>query len=267
MCLLKSKIYQIKGTKIMEMLYFMAPIATVLILLEMYAAKQKNLKVYSSWKATLSSLANGTVTIFTGVFLNIFVFYSLAVEHIGLISYDPSHWSTWVIAIFAMDFTFYVGHRACHEIPLLWAMHCVHHQSHDYNLSVGVRTPWLQPLMFSPFIFLLALSGIPVAVLGPVYLGQQVYKLLVHTQLIGNLGILEKLFVTPKHHGTHHAYNEQYRGKNYGGVFLIWDKLFKSYVETKEKPVYGVSSEEVHNPLRNNIDPWIELFSKKSSKA
>jgi hypothetical protein len=131
-----------------------------------------------------------------------------------------------------------------HEIKILWATHSVHHHGEDYNLATALRqtsTGWLWKWIFyMPMIML----GIPGEVFITVAGVNLVYQFWVHTKHIGHLGFLEKIFITPMNHGIHHAKNKEYIDANYGGVFIIWDRMFGTYIAEKPdiKPVYGTAT-------------------------
>jgi sterol desaturase/sphingolipid hydroxylase (fatty acid hydroxylase superfamily) len=239
----------------------LAALGLALILCELLVARRRGVKAYSL-SATLANLANGAGALLAGLAFSVFLLYGSLEARLGLFDLEPARWTTWALAFVLLDFVFYWAHRLCHAVPLLWAMHAVHHQSDEYNLSVGLRAPWLQPLMYAPFTALLAFSGIPVEVMAVVYLIQQIWKMVIHTQLIGSLGPLEWVLMTPRHHAVHHAYNARYRDRNHGGVFVLWDRLFGTFQPLAEAPVFGTGEATGHNPLRNNLQPWRQLVRR-----
>tara|TARA_B100001778_G_scaffold158890_1_gene130600 strand:- start:698 stop:1645 length:948 start_codon:yes stop_codon:yes gene_type:complete len=131
-----------------------------------------------------------------------------------------------------------------HEIKILWATHSVHHHGEDFNLATALRqtsTGWLWKWIFyMPMIML----GVPGEVFVTVAGVNLVYQFWVHTKHIGHLGVLEKIFITPMNHGIHHAKNKEYIDANYGGVFIIWDRMFGTYIPERSdiKPVYGTAT-------------------------
>jgi hypothetical protein len=138
----------------------------------------------------------------------------------------------------------------------LWATHSVHHHGEDYNLATALRqtsTGWLWKWIFYlPMIIL----GIPGEVFITVAGINLVYQFWVHTEHIGHLGFLEKIFITPMNHGIHHAKNKEYIDANYGGVFIIWDRMFGTYTARMPgvEPVYGtVSALQSWNPIWANF--------------
>ena len=170
---------------------------------------------------------------------------------------------TWVIAFLLYDLSYYWMHRMHHEIKILWATHSVHHHGEDYNLATALRqtsTGWLWKWIFYlPMIFL----GVPGEVFVTVAGINLVYQFWVHTEHIGHLGFLEKIFITPMNHGIHHAKNKEYIDANYGGVFIIWDRMFGTYIARKDdiKPVYGTASAlKSFNPIWANFQVFSIMF-------
>jgi sterol desaturase/sphingolipid hydroxylase (fatty acid hydroxylase superfamily) len=160
-----------------------------------------------------------------------------------------------------VDLSEYWFHRFCHEINILWRAHIVHHQSEEFNLSVGLRTS-----LFIPFfnIFLYALFPLfgfdPEQVLMILFI-QGFFQLLVHTKLVKKLGILEYIFVTPSAHRVHHGKNDLYLDKNYGKFFILWDRLFGTYREETEEVEFGIKGEKSYNhALACIFKPYIQLL-------
>lgn len=147
----------------------------------------------------------------------------------------------WAGLFFAQDFCFYWLHRTEHYSRFFWAVHVNHHSSEKFNFSVALRSSALQPLyrwvFFAPCA-LLGFSGFDIMFM---YAINQTYAFFVHTETVDKLGFWEKWFVTPSHHRVHHASNVNYLDKNMGQVLIIWDKLFGTFAEETEKPVYGLT--------------------------
>jgi hypothetical protein len=150
-----------------------------------------------------------------------------------------------------------------HEIKILWATHSVHHHGEDYNLATALRqtsTGWLWKWIFyMPMIIL----GVPGEVFVTVAGINLVYQFWVHTEHIGHLGFLEKIFITPMNHGIHHAKNKEYIDANYGGVFIIWDRMFGTYTArlADVTPVYGtVSALKSFNPIWANTQVYTNMI-------
>jgi len=168
--------------------------------------------------------------------------YYLITQYFSLALMDASHWFTWVLAMVLYDFCYYWLHRLGHERMILWAAHVAHHQSEDYNLTTALRqtsTGWLLSWMFYIPMYLL---GIPAEVVVTVGSLNLIYQFWVHSEHIPKLGWYEWIFVTPSNHRVHHAQNDIYMDRNYGGLFILWDRLFGTFQEEQddEPPIYGI---------------------------
>jgi alkylglycerol monooxygenase len=157
----------------------------------------------------------------------------------------------WLLALVFYDFCYYWHHRLGHTCALFWAAHVVHHQSQDYNLSTALRQTSSGALFGWVFYVPMALAGVPPLVFGVVALVDLLYQYWIHTQQIGRLGWFDRAFASPSNHRVHHAVNDGYLDKNYGGILMLWDHLFGSFKDEDpaEPCVYGTRS-----PL-NSWDP------------
>lgn len=236
-------------------------LGAALMVVEHVVARGRGIAAYR-FDDTVNSLSNflGELVLTAVLYLNVFFGYHLLETHVGLFELDASHWATWVLSFVALDLVYYVGHRACHRVGALWALHTVHHQSSEYNLAVGLRGPMLSALQIAPFMIPLALSGVPTAVLFPLYAAHTVWKLLVHTRLVGKLGPIEAIFVTPSLHRVHHAHDDKYLDKNFGGVFNVWDRLLGTFAVEEEEPSFGPARRLTNlDPIHNNVEPWLQI--------
>ena len=176
----------------------------------------------------------------------------------------------WVLAAIAWDFMYYWFHRLSHEISILWAAHAVHHQSEDYNLSTALRQTSTGFLFGWIFYLPLFVIGFPLEVLLTVNAINLIYQFWVHTQHIRRMGPLEAVLMTPSHHRVHHAQNERYIDKNYGGMFIVWDRLFGTYEpERDDDPVvFGVRKPLASwNPFWANLQVYdYLLFDARKAK-
>ncbi|XP_011300940.1 alkylglycerol monooxygenase [Fopius arisanus] len=167
---------------------------------------------------------------------------------------------TWYFTALGVDFCYYWVHRANHEIHFLWAQHQVHHSSEEFNLVVGLRQSVLQ--QWCSFMFYLPMAVfIPPSHFIAHHQFNLIYQLWIHTTVIDDLGPLELVFNTPKHHRVHHGCNLYCLDKNYGGVLIIWDRLFGTFTVEKKKDeiIYGlVVSPRTFNPL------YLQTFYTKS---
>ena len=238
-------------------LFFAIPTFIVLILFEAIAAKFKGVEINRS-ADVISSLSSGiTNTIRDGVkFSFAIISYAWLVDHMTVYKLEPV-WLAVVIAFMVQDFSGYWMHRLNHRVNIFWNRHIIHHSSEDFNLSCALRQSISNTLRFSAiFMIPAALLGVPAAIfaiLGPLHLFMQFWY---HTQLIGKLGLLEYILVTPSHHRVHHAINPEYIDKNYSQILIIWDKLFGTFQPELDNvnPVYGTLKQmKTWNPMIINF--------------
>ncbi len=212
----------------------------------------------------LSSLGLGVMSQVIGVFGTLFsvAMYLLVFEHVALWRLSAASPWVWLGALLAYDFCYYWLHRGGHRIAALWAAHVVHHQSEDYNLSTALRQTSTGFLFGWIFYLPLALAGVPPLVFGTVALIDLLYQFWVHTQQVGKLGWFDRWFCSPSNHRVHHAVNDRYVDRNYGGILIVWDRLFGSFEEEHEAEpcVYGTRSPlRSWNPLWANLQVYREL--------
>jgi uncharacterized membrane protein YhhN len=182
--------------------------------------------------------------------------YTLVFEQAALVRND-AWWSTWygvVLALVLYDFCYYWFHRASHEVAFFWAGHAVHHQSQHYNLSTALRQSSAGAISSWVFYLPMALLGVPPVVFGIVALIDLLYQYWVHTEHIGRLGWFDRWFCSPSNHRVHHAVNDKYLDRNYGGIWVVWDRLFGSFEEEdpQEPCVYGT---------RKALNSWDPLWA------
>jgi sterol desaturase/sphingolipid hydroxylase (fatty acid hydroxylase superfamily) len=144
----------------------------------------------------------------------------------------------WMILLLAEDFLYYWLHRFDHEIRFFWATHVTHHSSEKLNFSVGFRSSVFQPLYRFIYFIPLAWFGFRPVDIVFMYSATQIWGIFVHTEMIGKMGWLEHILVTPSHHRVHHASNPKYLDKNMGMFLIVWDKLFGTFQEELPKEKY-----------------------------
>ena len=172
------------------------------------------------------------------------------VSQFALFSLSSDMW-TLILAILIADFIYYWEHRTEHRLRFFWAYHNVHHSSMDYNYTVASRLSWIESCFLWIFYLPMALIGFnPLLIFLAVQINAA-YQTWIHTQKIGRLGILEKTINTPALHRVHHASNPSYIDKNFGGILIIWDRLFGTYQPEREAPVYGLTENiNTNNPFK-----------------
>ena len=210
---------------------------------------------------TINSLQMGTLSRLRGV-LQIGIggaVYGALTNEFTAFEMDTADPLVWVLAFIGYDFCYYWSHRMCHEWRLFWASHVAHHQSEEYNLSTALRQTSTGYLSFIFYIPLYVL-GFPPYVLITVGSLNLIYQFWVHTEHIRTLGPLEWIFITPSNHRVHHAKNPEYLDKNYGGVFILWDRLLGTFkAEEPDRPcVYGTTEQLASwNPLWANVHIYV----------
>ncbi len=225
----------------LNLLAFAIPIFLLLMVLEYLIAKRRRVTIHSK----AASVANISICLaerLSDFFVAplFFQLYKYIHEHFGIFDIR-SNVGWWILLLLFTDFIWYWYHRLAHEVNLFWAVHVVHHQSEEFNYTVSARITVFQAFVRFGFWSILPLLGFPAEMIVALLLIHGAYPFFTHTQLVGRLGILEYLLVTPSHHRVHHASNEQYLDKNYGDVFIIWDKLFGTFAKEVEAPTYGLT--------------------------
>ena len=207
---------------------------------------------------TINSVSLGVISQLSGVFSKLLTLgIYTAVYSAVAIGPGPEFWNTWYGALLALvfyDFCYYWLHRAGHEVAVLWAAHSVHHQSQDYNLGTALRQTSSGHLLGWIFYLPMAVAGVPPVLVAIVGLVDLLYQFWVHTEQIGKLGWFDRVFCSPSNHRVHHAVNDRYVDRNYGGILILWDRLFGSFKEEDEPCVYGT-----RGPLQSWDPLWANL--------
>ncbi|MDH5500737.1 MAG: sterol desaturase family protein [Gammaproteobacteria bacterium] len=248
----------------MSLIALAVPFFLVALLVEFLVDRLRGTRYYRSNDA-INSLSAGILSESTGYFTKFlqYTIWGLVLSKLALFDIERSWFDAsvsgvllWILAAVLWDFCYYWNHRLGHEISILWAAHAVHHQSEDYNLSTALRQTSTSFLFSWIFYVPLFLIGFPADVLITVAAINLIYQFWVHTQQIRRLGVLDRIFVTPSNHRVHHAQNVRYIDKNYGGIFVLWDRLFGTFVEESddEPVIFGV-----RKPLANWNPFWANL--------
>jgi alkylglycerol monooxygenase len=220
---------------------FAVPFFASFMLLEYFISKRKNKKVHH-FNESVANLNVGiaeriTDLLTTGSF---FFLFSWLNANFSIFSIESSV-TTWIILFLATDLLWYWYHRLGHTVNLFWATHIVHHQSDDFNFTVAARITVFQAVARGLFWCVLPIIGFKAEMITVLLLIHGTYPFFTHTQLVGKLGWLEYIIVTPSHHRAHHSSNPEYLDKNYGDMLIIWDKIFGTYVEETTEPKYGLT--------------------------
>ncbi len=167
-------------------------------------------------------------------------------------------WTDWLLVFVAVDFVFYWFHRYSHRFRLFWTSHAGHHTSEQFNLSVGFRQAWT-PFFWLLFVWPLALFGVDAKMIAMITGINLAYQTLIHTQLIRTFGVLDWFLNSPSHHRVHHGCNPEYIDKNFGGVFIVWDRLFGTFAK-EQAPVRFGMGRPMQKVLENVFGEWAALF-------
>jgi sterol desaturase/sphingolipid hydroxylase (fatty acid hydroxylase superfamily) len=178
-------------------------------------------------------------------------------------------WRTWAAGFVAVELAYYWFHRFSHMVAWGWATHSVHHSPTELVLPAAVRLGWTELLSLGWICFVpLALIGLPPAVIGALLGTNLLYQYGLHTEAPIRLGPLEWWFNSPTHHRLHHSRDAEFLDCNYGGVLIVFDRLFGTYRAAPAGTVihYGL----VHpvpsaNPLRVALAGWRMLFANLHS--
>jgi sterol desaturase/sphingolipid hydroxylase (fatty acid hydroxylase superfamily) len=240
-----------------KILLIAMPAFLVLILIEKWYGWFKgndtvrNMDMISSLS---SGITNATKDVL-GIGITI-ISYNWMVNHFAIVHIQTS-WLWYVIAFIALDLTGYLIHRIDHEYNIFWNAHIIHHSSEEYNLACALRQSVSTFFrLFTIFLLPAAILGVPaqvIAVVAPLHLFAQFWY---HTRHINKMGFLEKIIVTPSHHRVHHAINKEYLDKNYGQIFIFWDKWFGTFQEELHNvpAVYGITRPaQTWNPIKINF--------------
>lgn len=215
---------------------------------------------------TLSSLSQGLLSQAVAIITPLFQTGLYATVHARFALLPATVWRGalgGVATVVLYDFCDYWLHRASHESALFWAAHAVHHQSEHFNLSTALRQESLYSVMGAPFFLPMALLGVPTADYAMAGIVVLFYQFWIHTEHIGRLGWLDRVLSTPSNHRVHHAVNPVYLDRNYGAIFVVWDRLFGSFAEEGEPCVYGtVKPLASWNPLWGVGQFYAELWRR-----
>ncbi|MBO9673366.1 MAG: sterol desaturase family protein [Sphingobacteriaceae bacterium] len=237
----------------------------ILILAEIIWNWKKEKGAYDV-RETFSNLA-----IFAGFQFSKFIFAGYQLTILGFFSnLTPIRLphNAWVFGLtfIAADFIYYWFHRISHSWKPLWAFHLIHHSAMHMNLTAAYRLNWFSAIVSPLFFIPAALLGLPTDFIVISYVLNLAYQFFLHTEAVGKLGPIEHVMDTPSSHRVHHGSNPIYIDKNFGGVLIIWDKLFATYQPETEKVRYGLTTGFLsYNPFRLVAQGFINWFKPKSS--
>jgi len=246
-----------------QLIYFL-PLIAVAIVVESLIYKWRYQKSYP-WVESATSLGVGLGHQITGI-INRLLIQGVMASFIWQyrIFTIPNEWWTYPALFLGLEFCYYWYHRASHEVFLMWATHSTHHSPNEMTLSAAYRLGWLPFLSFTWVFFLpLVLIGFsPIAVFTMLSINLM-YQFWLHTKLIPRLGFLEGIINTPSAHRVHHASNPMYLDKNYGGILMIFDRMFGTYIpeDPNTEIVYGLTHPNYSkNPINVVFNVWKQLI-------
>src|SRR4051812_3413089 len=248
----------------LKLYMFALPVFFVLISAEAVFYRKVLRKEYG-WAVTVSNIAValgrlGAEAGFAALIAAVYV----AAFQVRLFDIPMDRWESWLALFFAVEVAYYWLHRYSHEIRWMWAQHSVHHSAQQITLSTAYRLGWTQ-FIAGPWIFLIPLCWIgfdPRAVM-LMYAASLLWQFWLHTETVGKLGWLELIFNTPSNHRVHHAVQPEYLDRNYGGVLIVWDKLWGTYAEEQaDAPItYGLVHQiHTNNPVKIAFSEWLEML-------
>ena len=237
------------------------PVFLLLIALELAITRLQE-RDYYRLSDSISDLGCGILQQLLEVFVKtaLFAGYLLLYRRYRVLDPPSASVGVWVACFLGQDFLYYWFHRASHEVNAFWAAHVVHHQSEEFNLSVALRQGAFQGTFSWIFYLPLAVLGFPPLMFLSVTSVNTLYQFWIHTRVIGRLGPLEWVLNTPSNHRVHHGRDPKYIDRNHGGTLILWDRLFGTYQEEQEEPVYGITKPLASwNPVWANLHYWAEL--------
>ena len=256
--------------EIPDLILYAIPFFVATVILEIILTVKVKLEDYE-FKDAGTSIIMGLGNVFISIFTKIMILAIFLFLYKFRFFTIPFVWWAWLVLLFAEDFCYYWFHRISHESRMFWASHVVHHSSQKYNLSTALRQTWSGSFYTFIFWFPLIIIGFhPIMVLVQMSISL-IYQYWIHTELIDKMPKwFEAIFNTPSHHRVHHATNAQYLDRNHAGIFIIWDRLFKTFEPEVEKPVYGlVTNINTYNPIKIAFLEWKNMlkdfYSSKTS--
>ena len=240
--------------------FFVIAIGVELLVAQRMRRAAKDVLGYADVKDTWASLAMGVGSLLFVLPVSALVFWFATLLWPFRIVDLGEGVVGWTVAMIGWDFAYYWNHRLEHESRFLWACHVSHHSSQKYNLSTALRQPWTpySSALFYPPLALLGVRPWLILVVGGVNL---VYQFWVHTEVITRLPRwFEGVFNTASHHRVHHGSNARYLDKNYAGILIIWDRMFGTFEEERERVVYGLTKNiATYNPLRIALHEYVAI--------
>ena len=241
-----------------------APAFILAVIWEWWAVKTGRARGRYETKDAITSLAMGTGNLVVNTLTATIALWMMMLAWPYRLMEIPVTWWSFILAFVLYDLIYYWKHRLAHRMRWFWMEHVTHHSSRHYNLTTALRQPW-----FGPFTGLIWL-GVPMVILGfhPAFIFftgglNLVYQFWIHTETINRMHPwIEAVMNTPSHHRVHHAINPRYLDSNYAGVFIVWDRMFGTFVPEldSDPPEFGIVKQlETYNPLMVAFHEFLAL--------
>ena len=234
----------------------------VLIFWEWRQCKKKKANHYR-FESSVLNIACGVVERVFDLyfFYGLYLFFDYLQESFGILPFSISSVSSWLLCIILLDFLIYLFHRTSHSVNFLWGAHVTHHQCEEFNLTGAFRNSVFPHIFRTFFIIALPLLGFPAEMIIGALTISGLWQFWIHTSTVGKLGWLEYVMSTPSAHRVHHACNEQYLDKNFGGMLIVWDRCFGTYQEEQDPAMFGLTHPlRSWNPVNAYVHVWQDLF-------
>jgi alkylglycerol monooxygenase len=242
----------------------LVPLFFLLMGIEAWALWRRGQRAYVL-PDTFSNLSCGMGQVLVGIFTGGFLLalYDSFQQTFAIVRWEEGSPVPWVLAFVGVDFCYYWFHRGSHAVAALWAIHVVHHQSEEMNISVALRQPWISDISGLLFFWPLPLLGVPMEAFFLAVGCLSLYEATMHTRLIQRTGVWGWVFNTPSYHRVHHGKDDDYLDRNFASTLIIWDKLFGTFVRETHAPTYGTTRALASwNPLWAQFQPFIELVRR-----
>lgn len=245
-----------------DLLPLTIPVLFLFVFLEWRRSKKQNKKAFR-FESTILNISFGLIERVFDVyfFVGVFFIYGIIQQKMGLFQISNQSILMWPVCLMVMEFIIYWYHRAGHTVSLLWGAHVAHHQCEEFNLTVAFRNAIFPHIFRSVFMLALPLIGFPAEMILICFTVSGLWQFFIHTTTINKLGFLEEFMMTPSLHRVHHGSNPEYLDKNFGGMFIIWDRLFGTYAKEEETVRYGIVKPlQTWNMLKAYTHVWQDLF-------
>jgi sterol desaturase/sphingolipid hydroxylase (fatty acid hydroxylase superfamily) len=224
-------------------------VALAFVLLEILFAR-KTQQPLMSFKDSFCNLITMVIGRLTQPLFAGYIYFTLTGLEKMMPFHLPQTTQTTIAAIILTDFVYYWQHRLSHTQRWLWLFHEVHHSSKYFNFTTSFRLAWLGRLVAPLFFAPLVIVGFSAEQVTLFFILNLFYQFFLHTQLVGKLPLVEGILNTPSAHRVHHARNKEYLNKNFGGIFMLWDRFYGTYEPEIASPKFGIIGRfESYNPF------------------